>query len=170
MRNLVEKMIPAEVLLQAGIFIQTWAHIELCIWQIGRAVKTNTPNPLMATIEDFKKRSRTRDLVKMFRQTKEKLPPQLCIEVELLSNRINSGLENRNLAAHGAAHFDEATQGLLFAHYFFKKEDGTEKLFTINAPVRTQQIRTEIANANQLLLDLIDLRKRIGAFLETSHS
>lgn len=124
----------------------------------------------MATIDDFKKRSRTRDLLKMFRQTKEKLPPQLCIEVEVLSNRINSGLENRNLAAHGACHFDDATQELVFAHYFFKKEDGIEKLFTINAPVRNQQIRAEVANANQLLLDLIDLKKRVDAFLEKGHS
>lgn len=124
----------------------------------------------MATIDDFKKRSRTRDLLKMFRQTKAKLPPQLCVEVELLSTRINAGLENRNLAAHGAGHFDEATQELLFAHYFFKKEKGIDKLFTINAPVRIQQIRTEIANANQLLLELIDLRKRVDALLEKGHS
>lgn len=161
--TIIEQMLPARVLLEIGIYLQTAAHIELTIWQIIMAAENSFTSDQDNFSEYLEVRKSTPKLVKRFRDCSSKCPPQLLIRVRALAERIEEGLINRNLAAHGAFFSHAQTGKIGVAHYFSVGQKHHKRWYEINEPINQRQIRNAIDDIDNILREAISIRALISS-------
>lgn len=162
MRTIVEGMLPAQFLLDLGIYMQTAAHIELAVWQTTMHAEGIDPHSPEEYREYVALKLDTRDLLKRFRESADKCPPFIANQIRSVADEVASGLETRNLAAHGAFYWEDQSPGALgAAHYFARGRGKARELFEVKQTVSRQQVEDTINAANQLLHAVIALRTTI---------
>lgn len=102
MKYTVENLLPADFLLKQGIYIQTCAHIELLSWRITQMLAGYDPSSRTDIEEYISLKLQTRGLVSRLRKSAIGSKPGIGVRVVMLADRIKAGLDNRNMAAHGA--------------------------------------------------------------------
>ncbi|UMA67310.1 hypothetical protein LVO79_21185 (plasmid) [Roseivivax marinus] len=118
MKTLVESMLPASILLKQGIYIQTCAHIEIAIWNIIEIAKGYDMNDDDQRIAHLKRKMSVYTMAKELHDAAREPHPSIAIRMHALANRVESGLRNRNMAAHGAWFLDKNSGYLKVEHYF----------------------------------------------------
>lgn len=162
MRTIVEGMLPAQFLLDLGTYMQTAAHIELAVWQTTMHAEGIDPHSVEEYREYVGLKLDTRELLKRFRESAEKCPPFIANRIRAVADEVASGLETRNLAAHGAFYWEDQNQGTLgAAHYFARGKRKERELFEVKQTVSRQQVEETIQVANQLLHSVIALRTAV---------
>lgn len=155
MRYFVEQLVPSEVLLKQGGYLQTCAHIELCTWRIVQMVDGIDPSS-RAQIEEFVRlKLNTRNIVARLRQSAVKCYAPLGIRLLLLAERIHSGLPNRNMAAHGAWKLHASGQ-MEVEHYFINK---TKELRYVSERFGDRAIEAVLEDADLILREAIQLHE-----------
>lgn len=162
MRTIVEGMLPAQFLLDLGTYMQTAAHIELAVWQTTMHAEGIDPHSAEEYLGYVGLKLKTQELLERFRNSAERCPPFIAGRIRAVSDEVASGLETRNLAAHGAFFWDDQSQGTLgAAHYFARGRGKARELFEVKQTVSRQQVEETIQVANQLLHAVIALRSAV---------
>jgi len=159
MQYSVERLVPSSILLKQGIYLQTCAHIELIAWRLVQMVDGIDPTSPDEVQKYVKLKLRTRDIVKRLRAAATNCHAPLGLRMILLANRIESGLVNRNMAAHGAWRLHVSGQ-LEVEHYLISK-DG--ELRYISERFGTRAVDAAVEDADLILREAIDLHERFRA-------
>jgi hypothetical protein len=162
MRTIVEGMLPAQFLLDLGTYMQTAAHIELVVWQTTMHAEGIDPH----SAEEYRGyvglKLKTQELLDRFRSSADKCPPFIAARIRAVAEEVASGLETRNLAAHGAFFWEDQNEGTLgAAHYFARGKGKARELFEVKQTISRQQVEETIQVANQLLHAVIALRAAV---------
>lgn len=162
MRTIVEGMLPAQFLLDLGTYMQTAAHIELAVWQTTMHAEGIDPHSPEEYLGYVALKLKTQELLERFRNSAEKCPPFIASRIRAVADDVATGLETRNLAAHGAFFWDDQSQGNLgAAHYFARGRGKARELFEVKQTVSRQQVEETIQGANRLLHEVIALRSAV---------
>lgn len=162
-------MLPARLLTSIGIYLQSAAHLELAIWQIvmlAEGIDETSNDQLIQTLE-FKKI--TQKLISRLRKCSRKCHAPVGLRIHLLANKIADGVENRNLAAHGAFFIDDKTDGIRVAHYFPRGKGNDRRWFEYQEAISERAIRVALEEIDQLLREAVEIRsvleskRRVGA-------
>jgi phosphoribosyl-AMP cyclohydrolase len=156
--SLVEQMLPARLLLEIGIYLQSAAHVELTVWQIIMAAEGAFTNNEANFHEYLEVRKSTPKLVDRFRACAKKCNPALSIRISALSTRIENGLVNRNLAAHGAFFSNAQTAKIGVAHYFSRGKKSEKLWYEVNESINQRQIREAISDIDSILREAVSIR------------
>ncbi|MBJ6370039.1 hypothetical protein [Sedimentitalea arenosa] len=162
-QTLIEKMLPARVLVNAGIYLQSAAHLELTIWQIvmlADGVDQTSSEQFLKTLEIKKI---TPKLVRQLRQCSTNCHAPLGLRMCALAEKITNGIENRNLVAHGAFYFDDETQSIRVAHYFPRGNKENRQWFEFNEAISERTIKVAIEEIDMLLREAVDIRSELEA-------
>lgn len=162
MRTIVERMLPAEFLLDLGTYLQTAAHIELTIWQTMRYADGADLTSAEIHREYVELKLTTRQLLKRFRKSAENCPPWLGDRIREIAREIADGLEVRNMAAHGAFFLDQHNPGALAtAHFMARGQGNNREVFEVSQTVTRDDVTNAIAVADKLLTDVIALHQNV---------
>ena len=153
--TLVEKMIPAQLLLQVGIYMQSAAHLELAVWQIVMAADNSGPPTVERFRDHLATKAFTPSLIKSLRRSAELVPPQLGIRIKVLASRISEGLETRNLVAHGA--LIRKGDSVAVSHYFSRGKKADRVWYEAQDKITARQAREAIDEIDRLLREAIDI-------------
>ena len=137
MKAFVENLLPAGALLQQGIYLQSCAHLELLSWRIVQMVEGVDPNSKLEVDKFLKLRLRTRPLVDRLRASCTKCNAALGIRIAILAHEMQTGLPNRNMAAHGAWRLNSS--GRLEVEHYLRGHDKTFKHITDQFTARNIQ-------------------------------
>ncbi|SEM07758.1 hypothetical protein SAMN04488077_10218 [Roseovarius tolerans] len=157
MRCFVEQLLPSEFLLKQGVYLQTCAHIELVMWRIVQMVDGVDPSSRAQIDAYVRLKSQTRGIVKRLRTAGTKCHVNLGIRMLMLANRIEIGLANRNMAAHGAWKFHSSGQ-LEVEHYFTNKQ---KELRYVSERISSRGVNEALENADLILRDAIELHEAL---------
>ncbi len=162
MRTIVEGMLPSQVLLDLGTYLQTAAHGELTVWQIIMHAEGTDPN----SVQDFQAavglKLRTSELVARFKACAGFCPPFIAARVRSVASTYADRLEVRNLAAHGAFFVEDQSEGKLgVCHYFTRGRGKDREVMQVDQTVSQHDVNEAIRLANELLDDLIALRQLV---------
>lgn len=169
MQPFVDKNLPSGFLLQQGIYLQTCAHIELAIWQIIQLADGHDLGRAPDIIHYLKIKRKTRDVLKAARIAVGKIPAPLGLRLATLSQRLGTGLDNRNLAAHGAWFTVPNSDRLHVVHYYPSRPNGIEEWFYVDRTFSQRQIDMAVEDVNLLLLETVTIRDSLRARLAISH-
>tara|TARA_R110002050_G_scaffold21376_3_gene59287 strand:- start:341 stop:844 length:504 start_codon:yes stop_codon:yes gene_type:complete len=164
MRTLVEKMIPARILTQYGIYLQTWAHIEYACWTIYRLADPEAKRfgeDISFPVVEAKRT--TRGLLKKFKSSANQCSPHIKLRILMTYRRITNGLETRNTASHGVFFFDDKTDSLRLEHFFIRKSDPKETWRYFEDPISQTEIDEALEEADLILRELVNIRSEIEA-------
>ena len=164
MKTLAEEMLPANFLLQQGIYIQTCSHIELAIWHI-MMIAENFDYRDQASFNRFLHlKLNTWPLIKSFKVAARRCPPHVAIRIHLLAREIQEGLLSRNAVAHGAWHLDRATDQLRVEHYFKFGNNKPPDYRHLVEPISEREVRSSVEAADRLLREAVQIRELIETF------
>jgi hypothetical protein len=153
----VERILPARVLLEIGIYLQTAAHLELEIWRIIIAAEGKTEGRILPVSEYLEVKNVTRKLVDRLSRSAALCSPSVAVRIAVLAGRISDGLENRNLAAHGAFFSDF---GRISVKHFIPRGKKTQRSwFEDNRNFSQRDFRTAIEDIDGLLREALDIKK-----------
>lgn len=168
MQTLVEKNLPSGFLLQQGIYLQTCAHIELCLWQILQLADGHDLGRAPDIVHYLNIKRRTRNIVKVAREAVGKIPAPLGLRLAALAQRLGTGLDNRNLATHGAWFSKPSSDRLHVEHYYTSRPNGFEEWFYDARKFSMRQITMAVEDVNLLLLETLEIRDSLRAGLAVS--
>jgi len=154
-------MLPARLLVNLAIYLQSAAHLELTIWQIvmlAEGVDQTSVDQLKSSLEIKRV---TPKLVKQLRNSSSKCHPSIAIRICALALKISDGLENRNLAAHGAFFVDEGTDNIGVAHYFARGKKPNRQWFEVNETLSERNIKNAIEEIDLLLREAVAIRSEL---------
>lgn len=153
MRYFVEQLVPSEFLLKQGLYLQTCVHIELLVWRMVQMVDGIDPSS-RAEIEKYVRlKLRTRDILGRLRKASMKCYAPLGLRMMLLATRIEVGLLNRNMAAHGAWRLHSSGQ-LEVEHYFVNKD---RELRYVSERISSRGVDAAVEDADHILREALDL-------------
>ena len=153
MKTLVEDLVPARMLLQQGIYLQTCAHIELVAWRIVQMVN-GVDLVSLAEIERYLKlKLDTRGIVAQLRNAALKCHAPIGLRMMQLARRLAEGLSNRNMAAHGA--WRQHPSGRVEVEHYSRAKDKT--FHYVSERFGTRQIEGAVEDADLLLREAVDL-------------
>jgi len=159
--TLVEEMLPARVIAEIGIYLQSAAHLELAVWQIVMYADGEFEPVQQKFIDYLEVKKVTPKLVSQLKKSVPKLPPHLGIRISILATNIENGLVNLNLAKHGAFFLDKSELGV--AHYYPQGRGSDRKWFKPNEKVSRRVISTAIEEIDGLLREAVSIREAIEA-------
>ena len=166
MHTLVERMIPSEVLLQQGIYLQTCAHIELSLWQIVRIADGHKLGAVPEFEAYLKVKKVTPKLIAAAKKATGLVPAPLGLRLAALVARVHAGVANRNLAAHGAWFAQPKSDRLHVEHYFMAPTPSGDRWHYINRTFSRRQIDLAIEDCNLILEEAVDIRRALETLLE----
>ena len=150
----IESVIPDDILLRQGKYIQTCAHLEKVLWQIlfdAEGYDVRNDEDVHAALSQ---RKVTQELTKGLRLAiavgKVKFPEQ----VTAILDEIDQDIDNRHMAVHGA--WFMRPEGTLTCEYF--KNFGTKKKpdwKVYSNPISLEQIDHALLAADRLLGEAI---------------
>lgn len=159
--TLVEKMLPARLLVNVGIYLQSAAHLELAIWQIVMLADEIDETSREEFLNSLEVKNVTRKLVGELRKCSVKCKPKLGIRISRLAQQIEKGLENRNLAAHGAFYIDEKSNSIRVAHYFPRGKKPSRDWLEYRETIQDRAIKTAIEEIDLLLREAVNIRSEL---------
>lgn len=157
MRYFVEQLVPSEFLLKQGVYLQTCAHIELIAWRLVQMVDGIDPSSRLQIESYVRLKLRTRDIVKRLRTAGTKCYAPLGLRILLLASRIETGLMNRNMAAHGAWRFHNSGQ-LEVEHYFTNKD---KELRYVSERFNSRDVEGALEDADVILREAVELHEAL---------
>jgi len=159
--TLVERILPARVLTEIGIYIQSAAHLELAVWKIVMYSdgEFNPTNEKLLKYLEVKKT--TPKLLTELKNSTRKLPAPIAVRVSILASKIEAGLQNRNTAAHGA--FFSENGALMVSHYWPVGKGGNRQWFQSIEPISRRMIVQAIEEIDVLLREAVSIRKDLVA-------
>jgi hypothetical protein len=158
---LVERMLPARFLTELGIYLQSAAHLELAVWQIVMYSDGQFEPEPNILIEYLETKKHTPVLVDQLKKSVAKLPPSIGIRVSMLASKISQGLQNRNLAAHGAFFVDSSSSNLHVSHYYAEGKKPNRKWYEANERIPRRTIVQAIEEIDGLLREAVSIRNAI---------
>ncbi|MFC3086354.1 hypothetical protein [Tabrizicola soli] len=165
MHTLVERMLPADVLLKQGIYLQTCAHIELTLWQIVQIADGHEVGSAPDIEAYLQVKKHTPKLVAAAKKATKLIPARLGLRLAALVARTEAGLLNRNLAAHGAWFVQANSDKLHVAHYFTVPAPPGNQWHYIDRPVSRRQVDFAIEDCNLILLEAVAIRGELEGLL-----
>ena len=159
--TLVEKMLPARVLLSIGNYIQSAAQLELAVWQVIMLADKRQDTTDEWFFEFLEVKKITLKLINKFRVCACEFPPPIAIRVINLADRILVGLENRNLVAHGVFFQDDRTGAIKASHYFPRGVKKDRKWFEVPDVFSQRVINQALNDIDTLLREAVDIRSQI---------
>lgn len=163
MRTIVERMLPADFLLDLGVYMQTSAHIELAVWQTTMHAEGIDVHSVEAHRQFVEIKLSTTTLLNRFRASASFCPGWIADRIQVLADQVKDGLETRNLAAHGAFYWEGEGQ-IGAAHYFARGPRSARDYFEMQQTATRQVVEETIQVANQLLHEVIALRSMVYAW------
>lgn len=162
LRTIVEGMLPAQFLLDLGVYMQTAAHIELVVWQ----TTMHAEGIDLHSAEEYRRyvelKFLTKGLLKRYRESADFCPVPIADRIRASAHLVEVGLETRNLAAHGAFFPDDEVPGVIgAAHYFARGVRKERELFEVKQAVTQQTVEDTLRIANQLLHEVISIRTAV---------
>ena len=160
-------MLPAQFLLDLGVYMQTAAHIELAIWQTTMHAEGIDLHSAEEHRNYIEIKFKTGLLVKRYRECASRCPPEIAARIRAVVDHVEEGLETRNLAAHGVFFWeDEAIGKIGAAHYYArgKIKDGTRQVFEIIEPITRELAEETLRIADQQLHEVIAIRTAVIAW------
>lgn len=154
-------MLPARLLVSIGIYLQSAAHLELTIWQIVKIAEGVDETSQEQLVKSLEIKRITRSLVNKLRRCSKKCKPGLALRIIHLAEEIEIGLENRNLAAHGAFFFDQSSGAVRVAHYFPRGQKANRQWFEYGEVIPDRVINTAIEEIDLLLREAVDIRSTL---------
>ena len=165
MRTIVERMLPREFLADLGTYLQTAAHIELTVWQTMMHADGADLTSAEAHREYVEIKLTTWQLLKRFRKSAENCPPELGDRILTIADEIATGLEARNMAAHGAFFLDQHNPGALAtAHFMARGQGKNREVFEASQTVTREDVTNAITVADKLLMDVIALHRDVRSW------
>lgn len=165
MHTLVERMLPADVLLRQGIYLQTCAHIELTLWQIVQIADGHDLENVPDIQAYLQVKKHTPKLVAAAKNATKLIPARLGLRLAALVARTEAGLINRNLAAHGAWFVQENSDKLHVTHYFTAPTSSGNQWHYVDRPFSRRQIDLAIEDCNLILLEAVAIRGELDGVL-----
>lgn len=165
-KTLVEEMLPARLILDIGIYLQSAAHLELAIWQIVMVVEKVDQSSVKQLTSSLETKKITRRLVKALRCCSSKCHPSIGIRISALAGEIERGLEVRNLAAHGAFYCDDDSESIGVAHYFRRGEGSNKQWFEQIEKIPQRQVNAAIEDIDRLLREAVGIRTALTKGLD----
>lgn len=161
MRYFVEEILPATFLVRHAIYMQTCAHIELEAWRLILLLEGFDPTSPEQVDRFLTTKKLTPRLIKALRSAASSCKVGFAVRIYSVANRIEIGLTNRNLAAHGAWKFD-VEQEKLSAEFYWQQGEGKSKQWVHNDGTFTiREIDAAVEDADLLLRELIEIRKEL---------
>jgi hypothetical protein len=139
--------------------MQTAAHIELAAWQIAMHAEGIDPFSEEAFRDFINTKLSTGALLKRFHGSAEHCPAWIASRIREIGDRVQDGLEIRNLAAHGAFFVENGE--LRAAHYLRRGKGGDRQILELSESVERRVVEETLQVANQLLHELIALRAMV---------
>jgi hypothetical protein len=155
--TLVEEMLPARFLVDLGIYIQSAAQIELAVWQIIMSIDDDFTSDQQNFHDYLELRKSTPKLVARLKKSAANCRPSLSIRVSNLASRIEGGLVNRNLAAHGAFFSDKQSGKIGVGHYYSEGQKPSKRWYEVSEPISQRQIREAIDDIDSILREAVSL-------------
>lgn len=157
MTTLVERMLPGSFLISHAIYMQTCAHLELAVWQIILRLENENVTAEKNFERALKLKQRTRPMLDALAEVISKAPIAAIPQLRELHSRTKAGLENRNLAAHGAFFIDE--EKLHVEHYW--QDYPSREWRHITEPISVRSIQSAIDEADYLLREAVYIRDKV---------
>lgn len=158
--------LPTEVLTILGAYVATCAHIELVMWDIVLWRHDQTPG---GKYQDEQSRAslkkRTVLLLKEFGDCTAVIPASLSLEHRALHSEIREGLQNRDMAVHGAWHM--TPDGRLYVMHHEKPGHQIQSLVPatqlrlVETDFNRERIDFALADAGSIYLRLLGLLARL---------
>lgn len=149
-------MLPAQFLIKHAIYMQSCAHLELAVWQIITTLKAGVNVNEVKLKDALKVKQKTGVMLKEFSKAIPFAPFYVIPALKDLSFRINTGVVNRNIAAHGAFHWDDSAGKASVAHYWQDYE--TKEWMHVSEPVSMRVVQDAIDEADFLLKEAVRIR------------
>ena len=156
--TLVEQMLPARVLTEIGIYLQSAAHLELTIWQIIMYADGEFLPEKEKLINYLEIKKVTPTLLKEIKSSVSKVPPKLGIRLAELAKKLEVGLINRNYAAHGAFFLDPPTMSLRASHYYPQGKGSNRTWYEASGSLNRRQVSNAIEEIDALLREAVEIR------------
>jgi hypothetical protein len=158
-KTVVEGILPEGFLARHAVYMQTCAHIELVSWYVVQVAEGFDPTVPEQVIKFLRLKQRNYDLADALEKSSEFCSSDLAARICSVATRIKDGLDNRNLAAHGAFFMDQQSGGLMVEHYW--KDFSTKNWLHIEEPITVEDVEFAISNADDILRELITIRAEI---------
>ena len=165
MKRLVEGMLPAEVLLKQGIYLQSCAHIELALWHIVQLSDGHDLGLAPDMPRYYKLKKSTVPLIDGVRAAVSKMPAALGIELAVLIREVDEGRENRNMAAHGAWYMVPGGK-LEVEHYIQKPSPSGPVWHFIDQKFQMKMIDLAVEDVDRLLRKAIFIRDTLQTLVD----
>lgn len=162
MRYFVEELVPSHNLLKQGIYLQTCGHIELVAWRLIQMVDGVDTASLTDVHSFVKLKLDTRSLVRRLRSAGTKCHAPVGLRLLLLARRIEEGLLNRNMAAHGAWRVHSSGY-MEVEHYFRDHSDKSRPLKYISKRFNNRAIDFALEDADLILREAVELHDRLNS-------
>ncbi|WP_415391589.1 hypothetical protein [Paracoccus sp. SJTW-4] len=156
MVTLVEKMLPAQFLIKHAIYMQSCAHLELAIWGIVTHLRPDLRFQEGTLEKSLETRARTGDLLKELKASIPLAPYYLIPALHNLSARVRSGVQNRNLAAHGAFFHADIHGKISVEHYW--RDHASRAWMHVAEPLSMRDVQAAIDDVDALLNEAIRIR------------
>lgn len=161
MVTLIEKMLPAQVLIKHAIYMQSCAHIELAVWQIVTNLRPDLRFQVGTFEKALKVKASTKLLLDELKAAIPLAPYYLIPALKDLSIRVRTGTQNRNLAAHGAFFSADIQQKIYVEHYW---QDYPSKIWMhVDEPISMRDIQLAIDDVDAVLNEAVRLRNILVA-------
>ncbi len=147
---LVDSILPQQVLLLQGKYVQTVAHLEKLMWYILFVAEGYDVEDLDDVHAALKQQQRTTELIGSLRAALKADKVHMADEVTAILNEVERDKDARNMAVHGA--WSTLPDGTFRCDYF--KNLGSSKQPDwrgYNAPVTLGEIEAALTAANRLL-------------------
>lgn len=151
-------MLPARLLVNVGIYLQSAAHLELAVWQIVMLADDIDETSREDFLHSLETKKHTQRPVSELKKSSAKCKASLGIRIGRLAQQIEQGLENRNLAAHGAFFLDEQSQSFRVAHYLPRGKKPNREWCEYRETIPDRVIRAAIEEIDLLLREAVDIR------------
>lgn len=163
MNTLVERMLPTEFLFKQGVYLQTCAHIELALWHIVQLADGHDIGKAPDIEAYLKIKKHTPKLVAEGRKAAGRIPAALGVRLAALAARIDAGLVNRNLAAHGAWHTEPNSDKLHVEHYLTLPTASGSQWHYVSRPFSAHEIDLAIEDCDLILREAVAIRIALEA-------
>ena len=156
--TLVEKMLPARLLVNIGIYLQSAAHLELAVWQIVMLADGVDQTSIAQFTDSLEVKKVTPKLVEQLQRCSTKCHASVGVRICALATKMADGIQNRNLVAHGAFFIDNDTNSVQVAHYFPRGVKSNRQWFEVKEVISDRMVNAAIEEIDLLLREAVSIR------------
>ncbi len=165
----IDNVVPDDILLRQGKYVQTCAHLEKMLWYIlfdAEGYDTANDQDVHTALSQ---RKITTKLIKGLRDAIEAGKVAFPDRVTAILDEVDRDIDNRHMAVHGA--WEMGTDGTLTCEYFKNfGSSGKPNWKIYSDPISVEQIDEALASANRLLGEAIETWSAICDQRDASHA